>query len=220
MRCEDLFEQRRSGTRQSDYEDRRIALTAESLACGEKIAVADRDLQARIAFDGGRPVAALLFLERIAPLIVLERLCVFAAVLERLTQRETHMVAIAELYRGVGLLNSHPLEFQLAEAISLKVGKAPICLAEFGPDGRGRAIVFDRLFLIAAGFERMPQGQVQFGVARSLAEQLPVQRDGSIHVTEPEPNGGIGRAANAVTRIDRKQMLNFLLRLHVFVLLQ
>ena len=71
-----------------------IASGSRSRPRCEELARADRRLQPRVALDRLRPVAHLGFLQRIAALVVAERICVLAPVLERLAEREAQMVAI------------------------------------------------------------------------------------------------------------------------------
>src|SRR5271166_1102145 len=94
MRRENLLDERRSGTRQSDDEDRVGALATHTCAAREELARTALDLQARVALDGFRPVTAFRFLERIASLIETERFRVIAAVLEGLAERKAQVIAV------------------------------------------------------------------------------------------------------------------------------
>ena len=93
-------------------------------------------------------VARSVSLERVAALVVAERFGEFAAILERLAEREAQVIAIDHgAVRGGGLLGAHPRDLVVGEAVGLEVREAPVGIAEVRPGRGGRAVGLDGLLL-------------------------------------------------------------------------
>src|SRR5580693_2725999 len=112
---------------------------------GEELRRAHFDLPARVDLRDFRPVPALCELQGVAPLVIVPGLRVFAAILERLAQRETQMVSIDRLRRGRNLLASRTDDLLLREVVRLEIGKAPVCVAEAWREHGSGAVALDRL---------------------------------------------------------------------------
>ena len=75
----------------------------------EELARAHRGLQPGIALDRLDLKRTLRLLERVAALVVSERLGVLAPILERLAEREAEMIAVLAPNARRRLLRAHPL---------------------------------------------------------------------------------------------------------------
>src|SRR5207302_8778372 len=219
VRGEDLLDEGRPGARQPDDEDRIRPLAAAARAGGEEFAGAEARLQAETPLHGAEIEAALGFLERVAPLVVAEGFLVFAAVLERLAERETEVVPIDEL-RGVGGLDlAHARELLVREAVGLQVSEAPVGIAEVRPRRRSGPVRLDRLRLVSLRLECVRNRKVQLRILRGLGEELPIHAERFRVVAEPDARRRIHRAESAAAGIDLQELARFLERGGVLVAL-
>src|ERR1700678_2553327 len=155
MRSENLLEQRGPGPRQSDDENRIRVLGSGTLVPRKEPGRADLDLQTGILLDDLGPIAAFRSLERIAPLVVAERLFELALILECLAEGKAQMIAIDQRSAGRGFLGAHACNLPFAEAIGLQVGETPISIAEIRAGSRRGVVGLDCFLSPSEGLERM-----------------------------------------------------------------
>src|SRR5579883_1261706 len=145
MRGQDLLDEGRARPRQTHDEDRGVARVTPAPAGGEELRSADLDLQPGGALDELRAIADGALLQRIAALVVGERLGVLTSVLESLAEREAEMETIRDRGTRCGLRGSHGRELFVREAIGLEVREAPVGIAIARPDLCCAPVGLDRL---------------------------------------------------------------------------
>src|SRR5260221_14409461 len=136
-------------------------------------------LQASVSLQRLGPVAALGLLQRVAALVKRERFRVLAPVLERLTERETQIIAVELLDVCGRLRGPHTGDFSVREAIGFQVRETPIRFAIVRSDRSRSAIRFDGFSCPAERLKRMRERQMQLGLIRRLGQNLTIERQGS-----------------------------------------
>src|SRR5262249_22291723 len=125
---ENLFDQRRAGTRQTENEDRTRRLAALALVALEE---GTRILRLDASYDFAVLVGIVGKVDAaqgIRPGITFERFLEFALVLERLAERKVQ--AESRLVRQIGApkLLAHPLDFSRRETVRLESSESPPAL--------------------------------------------------------------------------------------------
>ena len=130
-----------------------------------------------------RAVTALALLDGVAALVVCEGIGVFAAVFQPFPECEAQMLLIHRLHARCALQIPHAGDFVVREAVGLQVREAPERLAEAGPYVCRTAVGTHRLFLLAEGLQRMPQGLRNLGIAREFLDKGTEARHGFVQFT-------------------------------------
>src|SRR5258708_29715612 len=102
-----------------------------------------------VSFDGLDPEADLRLLERVASLIVPERLGVFGSILERFAEREAEVITILGSSGRRLLFGAHSCDVFQGKSIGLEVRETPVRIAEAPPTRNGRLIGVDRVLFFA-----------------------------------------------------------------------
>ena len=212
-----MLNQRRAGARQPDDEDRIGARAAIALARGEEFARANLALAHEAALERAGIIMAVTLFQRVAALIMTEGLGEFAAILERLAQREAQMVAVDDRGGWSCLLGPHVLDFLVREAIGLEVREAPVGVAEARPRPRGCPIGLDRLRLPADSLQGMCDRKVQLRVLGCLRHEVAIGPQGFLVLAESDASRGVKRAESPTGRIDRQKPAGLLQRRGVLV---
>src|SRR5256885_10374797 len=176
-------------------------------------------VQLQVALHGADVEAALGLLERVAALVVPERLLVFAPVLERLAEREAQVVPIHEPGGGGGLESAHALELCVGETVGLEVGEAPVGIAEVRSRRSRGPVLLDRLRLPFLSLQRVRNRQVQLRIVRRFSEQLPINAQRLLVIAESDGRRRIHGTKGAIAGIDREEFARLLERGQVLVAL-
>ena len=175
MARENLFEQGRTGTRQTDDEDRIGRWVAAARAFGEELARVDLlrfcDPRAGVAGAVGHGLQA----QGVAGSVMRKRIGVVRAIFERFAEREIEMEAMlrGKLIGGKIVareLRAHRRDLVVAEAEGLEIGEAPIRLAEAGIERDAAPISSDGLVLTPGGLQRVAVAHPHPRVVRIFAE--------------------------------------------------
>ena len=204
MRCQDLFQQRRAGARESDDEYRIASGPSEAGASPEEPPAADAELALRFGLDATRVVIRFRMLQTVAASIVLERCGVLLAILQCLAQCEAEMKAIDERCAGVRFAGLHPLDLGVVELVGLEIAETPVCVAEVGFQTRRPAIRSDCLRLPADGLERVPPMQ-EIERIGMLPGELLVRCKRNLRFPDRKTDAGVHGAVEFVVRIRFEQ---------------
>src|SRR5215472_6871513 len=101
------------------------------------------------------------------------------------------MVAVDWVRGRRGFLGAHASDLILRKAMGLKIGEAPVGIAEARSGGRRRLVGLGGLLLPSDALITVAERHVKFGGNRQLSEQLAIQRDGILVFSEAGARGRV-----------------------------
>src|ERR1700722_102161 len=143
MRGQYLFQERRAGAWQPQYENWIGARRTHTLAVREEFARANLDLPVGVGFDDLRVVADFGPLELVTLFVIAPGFRILAPILEGLAEREAQMIAVNPRSARRGFCGAHAPDLVVCEAIGLEIGEAPIGVAEVRAGGGRRTVGMD-----------------------------------------------------------------------------
>ena len=184
MRCEDLFEQCRSGARQSDNENR-IGRRAPSAFFGiEQCRVAVVGLRLHFPIDPRRVITDFFAFQAVAALIINEGVDISALILKRFAKRKTQVIAIHQLSRTRVLDHPHVGDLVIGKTVGFKVGKAPIGIAEIRTQVVRAAVGSNCIGQAANRFERVTHRQMNARIVRRFGCPVPVDAQRFVEIAD------------------------------------
>ncbi len=178
MARQDLLDQRRSGARQPDYEDRIARRAAGIGASVEKLARQQIDGPAHGVRMLVGTVVKLFAVQTISLGIVLERRVEPLLILARLAQRELEMQPVFGRQVRERELRLHRLDVGGCEAKRLEVCKTPVGFAEIRRQLDALAVGPHALFLPPRSLQYVPEAEPHLRLARILGKDSGVKIDG------------------------------------------
>src|SRR5687768_1434126 len=191
MRSQNLLDERGAGTWQPNDEDGIGRGASEARALFEKLTREQsfRTLDVRgilpaVVTDHFPPQA-------IALEVMLERLCIVAAVFECLAERELEMESIIGRELAASELLPHGLRLRGREAKGLEIRETPIRLAEIRRALNALEIGVDALGIVAGGLQRMSEAHPDFRLVGVFLEHASIVLDGCAVFADAAENGGL-----------------------------
>ncbi len=163
----------------------------------------------RIAFNEFRVVLALGALELIAELVEPERLGELLLVLERLADRETQVITIDEWSGWRCQRALHPRQLFRSKPIRLEVGETPVRIPEVCPGLGSAAVGLDGRLSLSERLQPVADREVRLGVLLPPDEQIAIQGDGLLVLTDPHTGCGLQDLQRPAVGVIRQQFLHF-----------
>ena len=203
---EDLLDQRRSRSRQTDDEDRVGGAIAPAAPRGEEVGRQD-------AGGGGDMIAVAVGIPAhlgaaagVGAGVMIEGGGMVGRVLQRLAEREMQVEAVVVGQPLPRQRRAHRRDVVGSEAEGLEVGEAPPGLAERRAAHDGGAIGGDALRRPPDGLERMALAHPRLGVFGVAGEQAGIQRDRRVMLALTRQHGGL--------QVDERRIAGLALQQH------
>ena len=205
MARQDLLDERGTGARQADDEDRIRGVAAASRALVEEwpgidLTHAPDTCGDVLGFVEGRRLA-----QRVSGQVVAERRCILARILQRLAQGEIEVVTVLIAEIRARQLALHRGHVRGIEAEGLEVGQAPVGLAVRWIHRDRAPVSLDRARLGSGCLQHVAVARPQPGQAWMPGEDRLVQRDRLVGVADAAEDRGLEVEVARVRRFDRKQ---------------